>query len=699
MSNIFFVLNNLLAINAACWLAKQTSDDRGRQRYVLFVLIWFVLICYSVVMVAGLLGKLIPEWITFILVILHCLLFSYRKYRYSPEKNISMQTEKVFFCFINKSDRYQLFALLIIAGIGTLWAAKGIYFGSDFSWDDFSYHAAIPAQWVVQKKIFFAPYPYQTYYPFNAEIFSLWFLLPYGCDAFVSLAGTFWGTIAAVSMFVLMSSMGCSFASSCLIAALFLSSPSVQKTAQTFSANDLAAPAMMIAALAVACGYTSPSRQEQYVDAFCAGLLVGFAAGIKVSFLSGIFVIGIAFMLSRFALLSLKDLIACSLLFLTGVTMLSGFWYGRNIALTGNPLFPAEWFLFKGPLTRNLLNRSKLIWWFLENPLSLRQNMYILKSLLDWPVLPGLLACIGYASGLYSLFFLRRNLIRRKPEETFTFAIVIFSGLIMLALFPLMPFSGTHEEPHGWLIVENRYIVFSYAIGLISFAMLLKSNNHARFALTILAIIALLSALCHYSKKELIIFCCGGFGIIVILLCLTRVALINISFGLTVCALILSVLLYPIKKKFTDINVFCWGQGITIGERIAPSPGAAWKVLETLPPGSHIGFFANNGLGNLHYYPAFGRNLQHLPMPLRNNGLYEEPLHVTWDWWGQKDRNRAVEQKEFMQNLQKGSVSYIIMTQNLFKDTWPKQKEYLDGSDVAEKIFDNGWSAIWKIMR
>ena len=44
------------------------------------------------------------------------------------------------------------------------------------------------------------------------------------------------------------------------------------------------------------------------------------------------------------------------------------------------------------------------------------------------------------------------------------------------------------------------------------------------------------------------------------------------------------------------------------------------------------------------------------------------------------DQNRVVNPEEFLINLEKENIQYLIMTHDLFTDTWPEQKEILNKS-------------------
>jgi hypothetical protein len=154
---------------------------------------------------------------------------------------------------------------------------------------------------------------------------------------------------------------------------------------------------------------------------------------------------------------------------------------------------------------------------------------------------------------------------------------------------------------------------------------------------------------------------------------------------------------YTTRKHLTDENVFAWSD-ISYMNNVKLLPaGRAWREIEDLPRGSRIGFLASAPIGNAQYYPLFGRSLQFIPLPLMSNGALQQPLHITWDWLGLQDQSRAVVPEEFLRNLEQENVQYLIMTRALFTDTWPPQRNILDNSNKARRIYSDGFSIIWKI--
>jgi hypothetical protein len=89
----------------------------------------------------------------------------------------------------------------LLAAFGGVLAIRALTGGITFFSDDFGYHAVAALHWM--KEGGFSPMPpeYIATYPYDSELFWLWFMLPFGDTTWASLAGLFWGAFAAVAVF------------------------------------------------------------------------------------------------------------------------------------------------------------------------------------------------------------------------------------------------------------------------------------------------------------------------------------------------------------------------------------------------------------------------------------------------------------------------------------------------------------------
>ena len=694
LGHFLFILNNLLVLNLSLCLARLVMGKRAAWHQVLVAICNFAILVYTALLVTGIFGFLnaiaVAVLLSLITVLLPSIKIQLSKGSASPNSGEWQASEA--------ADCGPIFyiALALLAGICFIWAFRSLFLGTCFKWDDLSYHAFMPAKWLVEGKITLAPYPYQAYYPYNAELLSLWFMLPYYNDAFAGITALYWGFLSATALFTIVYLLTRSMTPSCLATALFLASGSVQNSLRSFASLDLAGTATALAAMALAYGDDASSMKDRFFDFFYCGLLSGFAAGTKISLIPIIPVLLMYLALRHRKTLPVKSLLFCSSLFMIGAVLTGGFWYMRNFVLVGNPLFPAEVGPFKGPLSAALQYNSTLISWILNSPFNVKQNLFIIKNLLDWPVGVGIIAVLGYIITVCSL----RNHKAASQSTTMQsgYRYLLFcTGLLLFILFPLTPFSGRHEEPNSLLMVHNRYIIFPFAIGLALFSSFVGSGTWKSQLGKGLAMLAFISAW-TYDGKMTIIFVVAGVTVPILW---GRFRYLFFKPHAWVAVITAAVLFLPAwystKRHLTDEYIFAWSDASYMGNVNLLPAGKAWREIENLPQGSRIGFLSSVPIGNAQYYPLFGRSLQFIPLPLKGNGALQQPLHITWDWLGLQDLSREVDPEEFLNNLEKENVQYLIMTHDLFTDTWPSQKEILDNSNKAHRIYADGFSIIWKL--
>ena len=233
---------------------------------------------------------------------------------------------------------------------------------------------------------------------------------------------------------------------------------------RTFTAHDLAPVGALLAAVAFSApGWTFGNSRSRLFDAGYAGLLVGFATGCRVTFLP----MGLLILLAVVA--GLSDRIhpraqraTTIVLFLCGWAALGSFWYVRNLALTGNPLFPAAVGPFDGPFGHAQQYHTSLRRFLVERsvPLSV-----VLSQVTDWPWGLWILSAVGYL-GTASLVLFRWW---RAKVTNVDLVLLLLLGLVFMVQFPFAPFSGTVNDPDAPLTVFRRYLLLPFAIGLVGF--------------------------------------------------------------------------------------------------------------------------------------------------------------------------------------------------------------------------------------
>ena len=370
-------------------------------------------------------------------------------------------------------------------------AGRFILPGTHFTVDDLHYHAPSAAHWLTEQRLALS-LNYQTHFPHNAEVLSFWFMLPFHADGLAGLAAIYWLALTVAALVSFSLARGLTLSAAFLTAGVILSSREILHQTATFSGVDLAVPAMLTAALAWALPHSenitprpeNDSPRPGYAAPILSGLCAGFALGCKISVAPALFVLFLYFLCRRRPVNTWRRRLSDAGLFALSAAAVGSFWYLRNFIITGNPIFPAQFGPFDGPLTLAIQQRTKLIDWIARAPGDLNQWLYLLKRHVSWPPQLFLLAALGYA---YAAF----GLIRRKSQSNYNSTVpllLLILGLVLLAGYLFMPFSGAVDSPIGQLRIDLRFLIAPFLLGIALYAPLLQ-GKYRRFwwGLTILA--------------------------------------------------------------------------------------------------------------------------------------------------------------------------------------------------------------------
>ncbi len=571
------------------------------------------------------------------------------------------------------------------------WVVLLVLRGTTFGVDDLSYHAAVVAHWIVDGRMSLAPFNYHGYYPFNAEVLALWFILPFHADGWASLSGLYWGMLIAGAGISILVAQGYPRAISLFVGALLLISPVLVNAARSFSAVDLASPALSIAALALA----TPSRDNQtvhatLVDAAYAGLLAGFAAGCKVSFSP---IVPILLFWQAFGPRKqqpARTRVSAAVIFAATAATTGAYWYARNWWLTGNPLFPAAFGPFDGPFRAAEQSRTTLIHWIMASPTDANFWFPLIKQHMNWPLSLCLLSIVGYGSAIITVIRHRRT---TDSSNTAVISLLLLTGLALIVAYPFMPFSATDNDPDGLLNVRLRFLIAPFAIGIILFGSNVRPD-HPRRALWVCVAVLAVATSGQFSGRAA--FFMMGAGAVASWVwqsmqqaTLSERILPALRLSSLPVILLLVALLTPYKQRLTDLGIY------TRGEPEHPI-GHAWQALEKLQAGARVVWF---GPAAYQYYPLFGRRLQLVPVALNYDGSPQRPLHELFrrepiQWWNDDRDDRDL--RDMAPNLIAAGVGYVLVSKwNL--DKWPSQHEALANSGRTNAIYDDMYSVIWKI--
>jgi arylsulfatase A-like enzyme len=593
---------------------------------------------------------------------------------------------------------------------GTLghWAFRTAWHGTRFGWDDMTYHAVSPAWWTRTESLAVAPYTYQAYFPFNAELVALWLMLPFKDDAQVALGVFLWGAMATVALVALAKGMGQSPPVAMGMASLFLLGDHIWPLQHTFVAADIAGAAWAMAALALV-NAGDGSHREQLAAAAMSGLAIGVGMGTRV-FNVPIFIVLVAYWMWVLFKARAGTSRWATTLAVFGCTAVAGcvYWYARNLLLTGNPLFPAEFALFDGPFDAAAQFDTSMRPFMAEGWRSAAFWMEVLAKRWDWPYYLGVLSCLGWLAALVAPF-----VRRAQPKQRDLVMLVGLVVAVTVVSFPMAPFSGTGNRPGEQLHAFGRYLALPFGLGLAMMGLWIPRTWHK-------AVVAPLSLLVYttashqaFMLPEIAVFGLAV-GVVAASLRFSTVQRVAQSRWAVVGALTvmvaIPVLLQPIKKARTDDNVFNMRVGQKGSLRRTPKRNRAvikrdqrqtLELLETLPRGSKIGAYSHLPSDNRHYYQFFGRSFQHDVTLLESDGRQLGPLHTRWrgedpNWWTRFKGPGDVDPATFVGNLHDSGLDYVIVSRCQGDFPWPEQAEMIRNAGVFERIHADDCYQIWK---
>lgn len=549
--------------------------------------------------------------------------------------------------------------------------------GMKLHWDDFSYHAPMPAHWIQAHELVLAPFNYHAYYPGNAELFTLWFMLPTRLDAFASLATLFWLLLAAGAVAGLARALGASAAAATFgAAALFACTPFAEQ-ASSFAAVDLAGTALCGAALAIAIG--AHDGRDLLGRAFYVACLVGLAIGAKISFVP----LGLAAIACvLFALVGQSKRTFFIALALGAVCLVAcgSYWYARNLVLTGNPLFPAEVAFFEGPLDARAQRQTTL--WFQLQKLEAKGLDKAWKELFAWPRSIAYLWLAGYASTF--LLLLRPRAWRESGNRRAALLLVV--GVLVAAIVCVTPFSGTVNAKFAPLQIRLRFFLPIAWLGLPLAAWALEQVRPLRHLLVAAAAVYLVHAAGLWTLPTLAATLAGA-GV---LLAARRAPERLVARAAPIAGVLLCLVLPVAAERAMVVKQ-------PGHEKAFTTAIPAWKALDSLPPGARVAWFST--FEGYKYYPAFGYRLARVPVAVEPDGRRYVFLHEDWrelrkSWWQWKGRKRNMD--KLVSNLQAQRIRYVFLMKRHTGD-WPKQFELLRKSNRAKLVLKKKSLALFTI--
>ncbi len=648
MPNILYTINNSLLLLSAFLIVRKALKTEPLWTQTLTSLILFPILSVLVILICGITGHLSILPVTTLTLILILLSAVAQK----PAK----QSTKI---------SWKHYGITTIAAVAiALILGQLIILGSKPGLDGLTYHSSMPAQWLIDGKATIIPILW-SYYPYNAELFSLWFMLPFHDDALVGLAGFYWLFLLMITIYCLLTRTLKTPPIAAFIAVLLILLPKcVENSVRSFSANDLAWPTCILAAFTIFFQPIKRNHQNLCRISFFTGLVVGFAVGIKPNALpASLTVILVVFLTAIYSSDSPKRKIQPILFFLFAALLTGSYWYLRNIILTENPFFPAEFFCFDGLLKKSELHNTTLYSWIIKSISDKNIAGEIIKGHLNWPWPLAVTILAGYISAFIYIIRVTKD---KSPKKTLIILLAI--AAIFTTSYIFTPYSATIHQINAELKIALRYLILIHAIGIIMLFAALPNHLNQKLRQIQNMVYARCKLATNHANLVLVLF------------------LAQPAFWLTFS------LCHNHQKKLTDQNIF---------DRHPVS-----QYLESLPPKSKIAWFCNSL--EWRYYPYYGRKIQFQPIFTYPNGTQKPILHQknknnsqNLDCWEHSPSSIYLSPEQLEQtynNLIKASVQYLVITRKP-DSPWPIQKKYIENVTTPDTLYRDDLRIIWKLTK
>src|SRR5262245_47922810 len=437
----FLVLNGLAVFVGAAVAAAGRGDDRAGGWLLRCLSVYLVLV-HSVVLLAGLVGRLTRGSLA-ILLLAAAMAAALRLMR-APNRLARSPAAGAGFTAAT------LFAPLAAIASGIIWTWPHLFEATRlWIWDDYTYHMVYPALWLREHAIAAADpahtFTMQAWYPLSASVVAAWFMVPFQGSrgdalAWVSLTGVLYAGIVAGGVTELLARNGWRRGAWAVPIGAFGTSRRIGIMASSFSDADLAQASALFGALVLAVPRAdAETARDVRSDAWYAGMLTGFALGVKISAAPlALIVLAMTALraraASRAAMTRGQAAARTALVFAASWAVTGGYWYARNVVHTGNPVYPAQLLVWRGatfPETTLLeYGRHYGVRRAVADALAVYMN---------WPILHAALAVVGLVGLAVWLVTRRRALSRaRRYFACGTLAV----ATTMLVLLPAAPYSA-----------------------------------------------------------------------------------------------------------------------------------------------------------------------------------------------------------------------------------------------------------------
>ncbi|HEX5443733.1 MAG TPA: hypothetical protein VFW87_07890, partial [Pirellulales bacterium] len=233
-----------------------------------------------------------------------------------------------------KIDRFTLaWGLLFALALGLVATTALVQFPTD--WDSLMYHIPLADQWLRAGNLY-APDEAIWQFPGNNELLTLWLVAPFSGDFLAALGNLPSVALLALATIALARQLDLRPVS-CHLAGFAAVGNSIVLRQLCDNENDVAVAALFIACLAYA---FRSARGLRRADVYCGAICAGLLAGIKYYALAYLGVAAVATVLLTWLTGSGRSAARAASLGASAVLVWGGYWYARNVIVSGTPFYP-----------------------------------------------------------------------------------------------------------------------------------------------------------------------------------------------------------------------------------------------------------------------------------------------------------------------------------------------------------------------
>ncbi len=416
----FIILNTLVALSAVILIKKAFHCADLPERICVFSTLFFTQIVVSE-LILGMLGMLfIPQLIGINTLILILIWLFFRKKKSGPINEVLV--DRFDWLFKNKVI---LFCISVILGFLLV---KTIYnlINPPFGWDSLNYHFTFPVEWLKSGNLLLPPTisddPSPTYYPINGSLYYYWLIAPFRNVMLADLGQIPFLIISFFAVFSIARKIKLSKELSFYAAAIFMVIPNY------FEQIEVGYVDIIMATLFLLCinFLLNLNKEFNIKNLILSGIAAGLFFGIKTLSLAYSLALILFFLLILIKHARGFKFIGYGGMFVILMAVLGGYGYIRNFIVTGNPLFPLNFVIFKETVFKGVMpTATYLVRWDYQGynlgKLFFREGMGPQLLLLIFPA-----TFLAFPIALYK---------KRKVKIDLALGYILFLPAILLAIF------------------------------------------------------------------------------------------------------------------------------------------------------------------------------------------------------------------------------------------------------------------------